>query len=836
MKTLNDVKNELNNIQFNGFSNCIKMLLGIFNVSDNASKRIIFNAEKDLFRMPIYVYKRAVIICKADHCNNIPIVDSINNAPVVIVLSPSYICIHSEGLPDVKCKFGELGNYALNLSPLSKQKGREKDIYETLDFAALVYQLKNRISQQQKDDIDIPKVILDIIYISISGAVVNNNHLDIFKWHDTQSDHRLLFQSICISIGIDSDFIPTEELFKLEITDEIYRLISKIFHFNIAMIDANILGSLLYKLIDQSASISIMGHQNSYVTVEKLIEPLFVERFAQKIANLSSTQEASEIASELQSLVFFDPTNNPGSFLCAAMQSISNLLSDIRIKYPSVNIPSISMSNYIALVSNDFAAMLTRLTLWFTYIQYLISCKQHLLINDVVKVCNSVAITNDNQLEANWNAVCENNGKVHILGSPLFKGYNKLNDKQKRELKAAYNSAVSSIDYSSGWLVKAAEYIKNSSSKASFILTNSICQGEQVKTIWKTIFSKSCGIEFAYRPFKWRNIGSDKVEVTVVIIGISDKNTLPSELRLIDTNYTYKCSLIGPYLLPDNDVIVSKASSVLSKDLPKMRKGNMPYEGQKLMFNWEQKNQYITTHPNIKSLIKRLFGSKEYINGIPRYCFWIPDDHLDFANSIPCIAKRIEAVREVRAMSTAHVTTKNRPHQFREFIETKPRTQTLIVPSVSSENREYIPMGFVFHNTIISNLAFAVYDCEIWLLAVLTSKIHQVWVDIVCGKLESRNRYSNKLGYNTFPFPKITELQKNNLSNLALELIQIREEFCDKSLGVLYSDMPPKLKNIHKKIDTYVDSCYQQEPFESNVDRLSLLFRMYNLMMKQNEN
>ena len=658
----------------------------------------------------------------------------------------------------------------------------------------------------------------------MSCQFINKNKTrQVLNWYSRTNNFDDILIDLCKIIGINNtNFIDVKLFHDISIDRKLFTIINKLFNYDISLIDSEVLGSLLYKLLDNSADINLIGHQTSYQNINKLLTPLLIEKYGNIINNKQQTN-LHEIVLELKKLKFFDPTNGPGCFVASAMNAVVNLINDINKITGSDYSTELNTDNYIALVSNDVSYKLSKLIIWFTYTQN--STIDKISINYIVDIFDKIRVSVGNQLKSDWDLLCENDGNVYVIGSPQFKGAMKQTNAMKEDVGYVYGDKVNNVDYASAWLIKASDYIKYSKSKAAFILTNSICQGEQVMPIWSNIHSKNCEIEFAYRPFKWYNTSSDKVGVTVVIIGITDKTYAESKI-LIDTETRLKCSYISPYLLPNINTYVVRRKHILSKHLPKMRKVNMPYDNGALIFNWNKKNEFSSNIPNSKTIIKRLVGADEYINGVPRYCFWIRDDQYNWANAIDIISYRIGQVKSFRATSKASEKTKNNPHQFREFIETEKGTQTLIVPSVSSENRVYIPIGFVYDNTIISNLAFAIYNCETWVLPILVSKMHQLWIKIVCGKLESRNRYSNELGYNTFPFPEIDSIQKHALTQLSRELIKIREEYCGSSLGQLYSNTPPKLANIHQKIDEYIDVCYGKSDFNSDTERLSMLFNL----------
>ena len=346
--------------------------------------------------------------------------------------------------------------------------------------------------------------------------------------------------------------------------------------------------------------------------------------------------------------------------------------------------------------------------------------------------------------------------------------------------------------------------------------------------LWPRIYGLGCEIDFAYRSFKWKNSPKHSTGVSVIIVGLSSSAYQDQEKVLYADNQVIKTNVIGPYLVNSTKTIISKRTRPLSPQLPDMPKGNMPYDGQHLLLDKSTKDNMVEQSPEASKYLKRIVGSDEFINNIERWCLWIADADFDDAVKIPLVRERIDKVREFRLSKSDKNAQKlaQRPHQFREFRSST--QQTLVVPSVSSENRPYIPIGFIGKNTVVSNLAFAIYNCEPWVFGVVSSRIHMAWIRTVCGSHETRLRYSSRLGYNTFPLPFIDDDKKSKITSLVFDIISERENYCDRSLGSIYSDLPERLRLLHELLDKEVESCYQQEPFSSDAERIKLLLNMYD--------
>ena len=386
------------------------------------------------------------------------------------------------------------------------------------------------------------------------------------------------------------------------------------------------------------------------------------------------------------------------------------------------------------------------------------------------------------------------------------------------------------LDYIACWFYKGSNYIKNANAKFAFVTTNSISQGEQVGILWQHIFDKNVEIFFAYQSFKWTNNAKGNAGVTVAIIGMRSKNAEPKYL-FID-NIKQKVKNINAYLVNADNVIVKRRNKPLSK-LPKMSFGNMPNDGGGLILNDNEKDILLKEYPQAEKFIRKYIGSSEFIRGGIRWCLWIKDSDKSEAYSIPFISKRIEKTKQHRLNSKDKGAQKlaSRPHQFRDLNEAE--NISIIIPSVSSERREYIPCGFVQPNIVISNAAQAIYDPDPWVMAVITSKMHMVWMKMVGGKLETRYRYSKDVVYNTFPFPDISNNQKDILVEKTFDLIEEREKHSEKTLAELYDPdkMPEGLREAHHQLDLAVERCYRKKPFESDEERLEYLFKLYEEMV-----
>jgi hypothetical protein len=490
----------------------------------------------------------------------------------------------------------------------------------------------------------------------------------------------------------------------------------------------------------------------------------------------------------------------------------------------------VSWKNFYGIENDPFSCAIARLGFLF------VTCQEARkgsdvgrIFGDTIDILFSHNIVEGNATVIDWETVCSGNGETYLIGNPSYVGARKQTQAQKADLERVFAgySRISNLDYAACWFMLATKYICTHGGGFAFVTTNSLTQGEQVQLLWPKLLEKGVHIRFAYTSFKWRNDARNRTAVTVVVIGVV-QNTNTQGRELFTPAAVFEPRSISPYLVPGN-TRVKKRNTPLSR-LPRMVKGNMPLYWSDYLLSHEEKVDVVARDPRADKFLKKVVGADEFINGIERWCYWIHDADLDEAMAIPCIAERVEAVRQARLASTDRSarTHAAHPHRFREINET--HRGSLVVPSVSSENRVYIPIGFVDKNIIVTNLAFVIYDCEPWIFGVVASSMHNIWVRTVCGALETRIRYSSQLGYNTFPFPEISAEQKADITQRVLAVIAARERHSGMTYAEWYdpNNMPDELRYAHYLLDSVIDRCYRSAPFVSGRDRLDCLFELYN--------
>lgn len=688
-------------------------------------------------------------------------------------------------------------------------------------------------------------------YTAPSGSDTNSFFSNLFEAIKTKERSRLpgYFANVqYVDSRLFGDTLPL-----LDFSRKARSLVLDLMALDWSDISPDILGALIQSIVRDETG-SSCGNYTSTANIQKVIGPLFMDELYRSFDRTKASREGCEaLLRRVRSISIFDPSSGAGNFLLVAFKELNKLAgrisaaiekhkatSTFSVATSSLGVAErptpygsgifISWSNFYGIEEDAFSCVIARLGFLFVVCQEAregYDLKR--LFADTIGVLYSNNIVNENATRIDWETVCQGNGETYLIGNPSYVGARKQSPAQKTDLLRVFTEydRVSNLDYAACWFMLATKYICTHGGGFAFVTTNSLTQGEQVQLLWPKLFEKGVHIRFAYTSFKWKNNARNRTAVTVVVIGVVPNADL-QQRELYTATTVFEPRSISPYLVP-GDTIVKKRNSPISK-LPKMVKGNMPLYWSDYLLSHEQKVDVVSRDPRAGKFLKKVVGAEEFINGIERWCFWIRDVELQEAMSIPCIADRIEKVKQDRLSSTdkSARTHAAHPHRFRETNET--HINSLVVPSVSSENRVYIPIGFVDKSIIVTNLAFVIYDCEPWIFGVVASKMHNIWVRTVCGALETRIRYSSQLGYNTFPFPDISKEQKAEITKRVLAIIAAREKYSGMTYAEWYDpdNMPDELRYAHYLLDCVIDRCYRNDSFVSDRERLACLFELYN--------
>jgi len=620
-------------------------------------------------------------------------------------------------------------------------------------------------------------------------------------------------------------------------------ILIEIGNLNWSEINPDIFGSMIQAVITPEHRGNMGMHYTSVPNIMKVIQPLFLDEFYEEFESVKTNKrKLQSLIVRISNLKIFDPACGSGNFLIIAYKELRKLEMailkqiDILARQKSFVFSDIRLSQFYGIELDDFAHEVAKLSLWLA---------EHQMNLDFFKEFGRTApslplqeggvIVHGNATRLDWEEVCpkEEDDEIYILGNPPYLGARMQDKEQKEDMKLVFEGRkeYKDSDYIACWFIKGAKYIIDFNAKYAFVSTNSVTQGEQVAYYWADILDLGLEIDFAYQSFKWKNNAKGNAGVIVVIIGVRNISKEPK--LLINEMIRSKVTNISPYLTASNNVFIQKESEPISNFFPKMNIGSMARDGGNLILSTEEKNHLLSLYPQLKEIIRPLFGAMEFIQGKQRWCLWIEDDDLELVKNIKEIEERIEKVYNFRVESKAKTTNTYAiiPHKFAQrcFSDSNP----IIVPSTSSERREYIPIGFLNKGSVVTNSANVIYDAKPWLLAILTSKMHMTWMRTVAGRLKTDYRYSSALVYNTFPFPPITQKQKDELTEHTFNVLDEREKHSEKTLAQLYDPekMPEGLKEAHHQLDLAVERCYRKKPFTSDEERLEFLFGLYEGMV-----
>ncbi|PVW11869.1 class I SAM-dependent DNA methyltransferase [Marixanthomonas spongiae] len=613
-------------------------------------------------------------------------------------------------------------------------------------------------------------------------------------------------------------------------------------------INPDIFGSMIQAVVNPAYRSGLGMHYTSVPNIMKVIEPLFLNELYEEFEkHKENPKKLRQLIYRISKLKIFDPACGSGNFLIIAYKELRKLeikiwqqINELEPQYSFV-FTEVKLSQFYGIELDDFAHEMAILSLWLAEHQmnkiFIDELFDFGRAKPILPLKEAGHITQGNATRLNWEDTCPKNDddEIYILGNPPYAGQKKQDKIQKEDLKLLFKGKTNykTLDYVSCWFYKGSNYLEENI-KMGLVSTNSICQGNQVGLLWPSVL-KTGNVEifFAVPNFKWTNNAKGNAGVTCSIIGL--QKTIKNFQKLIYTDRNIiKASNINAYLTDGIDIIVQKRMTALSS-LPKMVSGNMALDDGHLMLTEKEKNDIVNQYPDSEVYIRETTGANEFIKGLKRYCLWIEDDELEDALEIPFIKDRVESCKKFRENGGEVARTLvDRAHQFR--YRHQPVNSQIIIPLTSSERRDYIPMGFLGEKVVIQQSAQVLYDPEPFVFGVITSRIHMVWIDAVGGKLETRYSYSVGICYNTFPFPEITQKQKEQITLHVFEVLEEREKHSGKTLAQLYDPdkMPKGLKEAHHQLDLAIERCYRLKPFESDTERLEYLFKEYEKMINKN--
>ncbi|WP_424991309.1 class I SAM-dependent DNA methyltransferase [Fluviibacterium sp. S390] len=629
-------------------------------------------------------------------------------------------------------------------------------------------------------------------------------------------------------------------------------------------INPDIFGSMIQAVADDEERGALGMHYTSVPNILKVLNPLFLDDLREKLEEAGDNpRKLLNLRNRIAKIRVFDPACGSGNFLVIAYKEMRAIEAEINERRDeSDRRTEIPLTNYRGIELRDFPAEIARLALIIAEYQCDVTYRgQKEALAEFLPLDAMNWITSANALQIDWLSVCpptgtsvkyqsddlfrtpldqaqidfENEGgETYICGNPPYQGSVNQTIEQKEDMAdvfSRYLPRYKDLDYVASWLVRAAEYAEATQAATAFVTTNSICQGEQVGMLWPIIFAKKQRINFAHTSFLWKNNAANNAGVTCIVIGISDDKS--SNAKIFDGEIVRSVPNIGPYLTPSDSTIVRK-SNVQISGLPQMVSGNKATDGGNLILSSEELDSLTYEFPQSSKFVRRLEGAKEFIRGDARWCIWLEDQNLPEISDIPPIAKRIDSVRVVRSESRGKQANEASafPHRFVYAPHVEGRS--ILIPSVSSERREYLPCGFFDDRTVIVAPNLVMYGSPQWCLSLIASRIHLVWIATVCGKLKTDFRYSNTLGWNTFPVPKLTEKNKDDLTRCAEDILLAREAHFPATIAELYDPdkMPADLRAVHDRNDETLERIYIGRRFRNDTERLEKLFELYTKMTK----
>jgi len=604
-------------------------------------------------------------------------------------------------------------------------------------------------------------------------------------------------------------------------------------------INPDIFGSMIQSVADPEKRSELGMHYTSVPNILKVLGPLFLDDLDAQIEKAQTRRALQKVLDRIGGIRVFDPACGSGNFLVVAYRELRAREMAVLERLAEVDgtqsamFSNVRLDQFYGIEITDFAAETAKLALFIA--EYQANARFADVFGNAAPALplrDGGTIVCGNALRLDWEEVCPPPGdgeEVFIAGNPPFVGTTYRTKDQKADLDWVMRDRIASfgrLDFVTAWLVKGADYVRDYHADSALLATSSVVQGASVEPLWSEILKGDVQIHFAHRSFKWRNNAAANAAVEVVIVGLRKKGQ--TAIRLFNRGVETEIEHINPYLVPGKAMFVS-ASRINLFDLPKMSPGNFPYDFGHLILSTEEKIQLIKEAPRAAKYLRKFGGSQEVIHSKDRFCLWIADDELCEAIGIAEIATRIEAVRSDRQASKDAGTRRlaKRPHQFREHMA--PKNHAILVPRTSSENRPYLPVERVGSDFVSSDNNHVLLDAPEWCLALIASRLHLVWIGTVCGKLKSDFRYSNTLGWNTFPVPRFSEGQLEQLNASARAILKTRYGHHPKTIAQLYDPdkMPDDLRAVHKANDDLLETMYIGRPFRNDTERLERLFKLY---------
>lgn len=655
--------------------------------------------------------------------------------------------------------------------------------------------------------------------------------IDLFRVLDTKIEDRdpYMDEDLAAFPYVNGGLFADENIIVPRFTEEIIELLlSKASEdFNWSSISPTIFGAVFESTLNPETRRSGGMHYTSIENIHKVIDPLFfndlsaeLEAIAEITVKKTRNQKLSDFQKKLSKLTFLDPACGSGNFLTETYLSLRRLENQVislqqedqQILGEYVNPIQVSIGQFYGIEINDFAVTVAKTALWIAESQMMKETEAIVRMHlDFLPLTSYANIVEANALRIDWETIVPKFKLNYIMGNPPFIGARLMGQNQKDDVNSIFSGwkNAGNLDYVACWYKKATDMMVGTNIRSALVSTNSVCQGETVANLWKPLFEAGVHIDFAHRTFRWDSEAKIKAHVHCVIVGFSTAIN-PKPRLIFDNNRVQTATNINGYLLDAESIFIESRSKAICK-VPTIGIGNKPIDGGHYLFTYEEMLEFVKNEPASQKWFKPWYGSNEFINRQPRYCLWLGECPPSELLKMPRCLERVEAVRKFRLSSSSAGTVKLAAKPTHFHVENMPKDTYIIVPKVSSEQRKYIPMGFMTADVLSSDLVFLIPNADLYHFGVLTSNVHMAWMSAVCGRLEMRYRYSKDVVYNNFPWPTPTDAQLARIKETAKAILDARALYPDCSMADLYGDkmwLYPELLKAHQQNDKAVMQAY----------------------------
>ena len=771
--------------------------------------------------------------------------------------------------------------YRLQFLVDSKKEHISKEEQVSIEAGKIVGKMYDALVKQYGDDSPEAARWLNILcvrlvfclYAEDAGLFAHDQFHDFLARYDADDLRRALrdlFEVLNTSLEKRSKYLKDDlkafpytngGLFEEEIeipqfTEELKQILLQdaSLDFDWSEISPTIFGGVFESTLNPETRRSGGMHYTSIENIHKVIDPLFLNDLRGELDNIleekvekQRKKKLEAYQNKLANLTFLDPACGSGNFLTETYLSLRRLENEAireithgqtQFAWEGLSPVKVSIHQFYGIEINDFAVEVAKTALWISEAQMLTETERIIHHEvDFLPLKSYANIYEGNALRMDWETIVPKEKLNYIMGNPPFVGARLMSEEQKQDVLDIFGADwknVGNMDYVCCWYKKASDLMKVAPrTRTALVSTNSICQGEQVANLWERLFAEGLQINFAHRTFRWDSESNLKAHVHCIIVGFSYFNN--KDRIIYDNDRTIKANNINPYLIDAPNAFIDSRQHPLC-NVPEIGIGNKPIDGGFYLFSEEGKNEFIKREPISSSFFHPFLGATEFLHNTPRYCLWLGDCSPAELHKMPNCLERVSAVKEYRLSSNSAGTRKLADTPTRFHVENMPSTTYILVPRHSSENRRYVPMGFLTPDILTSDAVQIIPDATLYHFGVLESNVHMAWMRAVCGRIKSDYRYSKDIVYNNFPWPNPTEEQKKKIEQTAQKILDARALYPDSSLADLYDEltMPVELRKAHQDNDRAVMQAYGWKASSQFSESMCVaeLFKLYQELTK----